>query len=162
MENQKIIISGTLGATVAALINAVPFLSFINCFCCIGIVSGGAVSLLHYQRHLDPHELIELPVAITLGITTGIIAAFISLLFEWIIFMQFGHWYAQMFLKMAENLKDIPPFMEKMIEIVEEESQYGFFWSSNLLRNVIMMPLFCLVGTLITRTYLNRNRMIGK
>jgi hypothetical protein len=162
MENQKIIISSSIGAVVVALVNAVPFLNFINCFCCIGIVSGGAIALLHYQRNLSIHEIIHPPIAITLGITSGIIAAFISLLLEWIIFMQYGHWYTELLLKMVENMEDIPPLMEKMIEQLEEESQYGFYWTSNLLRNIIIMPVFCLIGSLITRIYLNRNRSEDK
>jgi hypothetical protein len=158
MENQKILISATLGALVVAVINAVPFLNFINCFCCIGIVIGGAFALIHYSRNLEMHEMIQPPIAITLGITTGIIAAFISLLFEWIIFTQFGHWYVDLLLKMIENMEEIPPFMEKMVEQLEEERQYDFFWTSILLRNLIIMPIFCLTGSLITRLYLNRNR----
>ena len=158
IENQKIMISSSLGAVVAAVINAVPFLNFINCFCCIGIVAGGAIALYHYDRSMEITEFISTATAITLGITTGIIAAFISLLLEWIVFTQFGNWYANLILRMVENMEDIPSFMEDMIAELKRESQYGFFWSSILLRNLIIMPLFCLIGSLITRGYLNRNR----
>ena len=158
MENQRILISGILGAAVAATINAVPFLNFINCLCCIGIVAGGIIALVHYDRSLDSREFISTAVAINLGITTGILASFISLLFEWIIFMQFGHWYAELLLDIADNMEEIPPAMEKMIETIKEEKQIGFLWTYILLRNLFVMPVFCTVGSFITRTYLNRDR----
>lgn len=158
MENQRIFISGILGAIVVATINAVPFINFINCFCCTGIVAGGIIALVHYDRSLDTREYISTAVSITLGIITGILASFISLLFEWIIFMQFGHWYAELLLNIAENMEEIPPAMEKMIDTIKEEKQYGFLWTYILLRNLLVMPVFCSVGSLITRTYLNRDR----
>ena len=158
MENQRIFISSILGAIVVAIINAVPFLNFVNCFCCIGIVAGGIIALLHYDRSFDTRDYVSVAVSITIGITTGIFSAFISLLFEWIIFLQFGNWTAELFLKIAENMEEIPPAVEQMIEAVKEEKQYGFLWTYILLRNLIVMPVFCLTGSLITRAYLNKDR----
>ena len=158
MENKRIIISSIIGGTVVGVISAVPFLNFINCFCCIGVVAGGAIALIYYDRTLESREFIATATTITIGISTGIAAAFISLLFEWIIFLQFGNWYAELILKIAENLEEIPPELQKMIETIEEEGQYGFSWTAILFRNVIVMPIFCIVGSFITRLYLNKNR----
>ena len=80
MENQRIIISGLAGGTVAAILNAVPFLNFINCFCCIGIMLGGAVALAYYDYTIQIKEYLSPAIAVTLGITSGIIGAFISLI----------------------------------------------------------------------------------
>ena len=110
MENERIIIAGVMGGSVAAVLNAVPILNFINCFCCIGIMLGGAIALIYYDRSAEYQEYLSPAVAVTLGITSGLIGAFISLFIEWIIFSVFGNWE-------LEVLKDI---------IVKYKSLRGF------------------------------------
>jgi len=46
-----------------------------------------------------------------------------------------------------------------MLYELEHELQAGFIWGSILFRNLILMPIFCLIGALITRVYINKNRV---
>ena len=95
MDNQKILMAGTIGGIVTAALNSIPILNFINCFCCIGIMLGGAVSLYYYDRSFLMNEYISPALAVTLGITSGLIAAFASLFIDWLIYLNFGHWELQ-------------------------------------------------------------------
>ena len=159
MDNQNIIISGIVGGAVAAILNSVPFLNFINCFCCLGIMLGGAISILYYDRNFGEGQHLNLAVAITLGIASGIIGAFFSLLIEWMIYANFGRWDLELLQKFVENIEELPEYLDELIVELEQEWNSGFLWGAILLQNLILMPIFCLVGALISRVILNKNRI---
>jgi len=160
MDNQQVITSSIIGGSVAALLTAIPFLNFINCFCCIGIIFGGAAGLFYYDRSIQYQDIISPAIAITLVIGSGLAGSFIALFIEWFIYLNFGHWEIDFLKNLLENLEEIPPMMEDMIADLEAEMTEGFLWGSILLQNLIIMPLFCLFGALITRAVLNRNRPV--
>lgn len=159
LDNQNIIISGIVGGAVAAILNSVPVLNFINCFCCIGIILGGAISVFYYDRNFGDGQFLNPAVAITLGIASGIIGAFFSLLIEWMIYANFGRWELEFLQKFIENIDEIPEYLEELIFELEQDWNYGFLWGAVLLQNLILMPIFCLVGALISRVILNKNRI---
>jgi hypothetical protein len=159
VENQNIIISGIVGGAVAAILNSVPFLNFINCFCCLGIMLGGAISILYYDRNFGDGQYLNIAVAITLGIASGIIGAFFSLLIEWIIYANFGRWELEFLQKFVENIEELPEYLEELLFELDQEWNSGFLWGAILLQNLILLPIFCLVGALISRVILNKNRI---
>jgi hypothetical protein len=160
MDNQQVLTSSIVGGSVAALLTAIPFLNFVNCFCCIGIMLGGAIALFYYDRSNQYQDLISPAVAITLGIGSGLAGAFIALFIEWFIYINFGHWEIDFLKNILENMDEVPPMLDDMMTELESETIKGFLWGSVLLQNLIIMPLFCLLGSLITRTLINRNRPV--
>lgn len=160
MDNQQVITSSIIGGTVAALLTAIPFINFVNCFCCVGIMLGGAIGLFYYDRSIQFQDLISPAIAITLGIGSGLAGAFIGLFIEWFIYLNFGNWELDFLKNLFENLEDVPPMLENMITDLESELSHGFLWISILLQNLIIMPLFSLFGALIMRAVLNRNRPV--
>ena len=139
--------------------NSIPILNFINCFCCLGIMLGGAVALIYYDRSFEKPEYINPAIAVTIGITSGLFGAFISLFIDYIIYINFGHWEIEFMQDLLDNMEDVPPVLDDMFYELQEELQAGFLWGSILLRNLILMPVFCLFGSLITRVILNKNRL---
>jgi len=119
MDNQQVITSSIIGGSVAALLTAIPFLNFVNCFCCIGIMFGGAVGLFYYDRSIQFQDLISPALAITLGIGSGLAGAFIALLIEWFIYLNFGNWELDFLKNLLENLDEVPPVMDDMISDLE-------------------------------------------
>lgn len=160
MDNQKILMAGTIGGIVTAALNSIPILNFINCFCCIGIMLGGAVSLYYYDRSFLMNEYISPALAVTLGITSGLIAAFASLFIDWLIYLNFGHWELQFMQNLMDNMEEVPSVIDEIFYDLKDELKYGFIWGSILLRNLLLMPVFCLIGSLITRVILNKNRSL--
>jgi hypothetical protein len=158
MDNQRIMAAGFVGGLVAATLNSIPFLNFINCFCCAGIMLGGAVALIYFDRSFEIREYINPAVAITVGITAGLFGAFISLGIDYVIYLNFGHWEIEFMYDILEAMDEIPPALEEMIHELEQEVQGGFIWGSHLFRNILLMPIFCLIGALITRMLINKNR----
>lgn len=164
MENQKLINSAIVGGTVSALLFSVPFLNIINCFCCAGIMFGGAVALVYYDRSFEIREYISPASALTVGLVSGIAGAFISIFVDWIIIMIFGNWELELVNILNETLGDMPEMAEAMDEILYEmeiEAAKGFHFGRvlvELVRNLILLPIFSLAGALIARIFLNKNR----
>ena len=158
MDNQRIISAGFVGGLVAGALNSIPILNFINCFCCAGIMLGGAVALVYYDRSSSIREYINPATTITVGITTGLFGAFISLGIDYIIYLNFGHWEIEFMYDLLEAMEEVPSAIEDMVYELEQELQEGFIWGSILFRNLLLMPVFCLIGALIIRVFINKNR----
>jgi hypothetical protein len=158
MDNQRIISAGFVGGLVAGALNSIPILNFINCFCCAGIMLGGAVALVFYDRSFTTREYINPATTITVGITAGLFGAFISLGIDYIIYLNFGHWEIEFMYDLLDAMEDVPSAIEDMVYELEQELQEGFIWGSILFRNLLLMPIFCLIGALIIRVFINKNR----
>lgn len=158
MENQRIMAAGLVGGLVAAALNSIPILNFINCFCCVGIMLGGAVALIYHDRSDDIREYISPATAVTVGISAGLFGAFISLGIDYIIYLNFGHWQIDFMYDILESMEEVPAAIEDMIYELEQELEGGFLWGSILFRNLLIMPVFCLFGALIIRVLINKNR----
>ena len=158
MDNQRIMAAGFVGGLVAAALNSIPILNFINCFCCAGIMLGGAVALIYYDRSFTVREYINPATAITVGITAGLFGAFISLGIDYVIYLNFGHWELDFMYDILDAIEEVPPVIEEMLYELEQDLQAGFIWGSLLFRNLILMPIFCLIGAVIIRVFINKNR----
>jgi len=164
MENQRLINSAIVGGTVSALLFSVPFINMINCFCCAGIMLGGAVALVYYDRSFEIREVLSPATALTVGLVSGLAGAFISILVDWLIYSMFGNWELELITTLNESLGDIPEMAEAMDEILfemEAEASKGFYFGRvlmGLVRNLILLPIFSVGGALIVRIFLNKNR----
>ncbi len=156
MENRNILMSGLIGGFVTALFSSIPYLNLINCFCCIGIMLGGTTALLYYDHRTGSINYISSAQAITIGITAGLMGSFLSLLLSWIVYLKYGHWDIRLLQSMVENMEEVPEYLENAVRELENQASTGFRWASMLFSNLIMFPLFCLVGSLLTRLFLNK------
>ena len=158
MENRRIIISGLIGGSVTAVFSTIPYLNFINCFCCIGVMLGGITALTYYDRSTGSIHNISTAQAITIGITAGLMGAFLSLLGGWIIYLKYGHWDIRFLQSMMERMEEVPEYMEDILNELDNQASAGFTGASILFTNLIIFPIFCLVGSLLTRLLLNKKR----
>jgi hypothetical protein len=158
MDNQRIITAAFVGGLVAGALNSIPFLNFINCFCCAGIMLGGATALVYYDKTFEAKEIISPAVAVTVGIASGLFSAFISLGIDYFIYLNFGNWEIEFLQNLIDNLDEIPAELDAMIYELENELEEGFIWAAALFRNLLLMPVFCLIGSLIMRLIINKNR----
>jgi hypothetical protein len=161
MENRNILIAGFIGGSVTAFFSSVPYLNLINCFCCIGIILGGITALVAYNRLSGSINDISMPLAITIGITAGLMGAFLSLLLSWVVYLQYGHWDLRLLQSMVENMEDVPEQLEEALQLLEDKAARGFDWAPTLFSNLLMFPIFCLVGSLLTRLFLNKRTSGG-
>jgi hypothetical protein len=156
MENRNIIQTALISALLVSLLGAIPFA---DVCCCLFYLAGGALSLILYNRYyMQSQEELSIALCIYLGITTGLMAAFLSLFFEWFIYLSFGYWEFELAKQMAEHMDEMPAFLEEMLAEFEKQQTHGFIWAGPLLTNLIVMPLFCIGGALITRVFLNNQK----
>lgn len=166
MDNQKLISAALVGGFVSAIFFAIPFLNMINCFCCIGIMAGGAVGLLYFDRTDNLHEYISQATAINVGLASGIAGAFIAVLIDLLIYSIFGDWELEFLHRMILTLEDVPEMtemLEDMVYEMEQETSRGMHMGRimfELIRNLILLPIFSLIGSLILRVFLNKNRQM--
>ena len=164
MENQRLINSAIVGGTVSALLFSIPFINMINCFCCAGIMLGGAVALVYYDRSFGIREIVSTATALTLGLVSGLAAAFISIFINWMIFFMFGNWELELINILNDTLGDVPEMAETMDELIyemEAEASKGYYFGRvlmELVRNLILLPIFSVAGALIARIFINKNR----
>ena len=119
---------------------------------------GGAVALIYHDRSFPTKEYINPALAVTIGITSGLFGAFISLFLDWFIYINYGHWEIEFMQELMDNMEEVPPVMDELFYELENELKSGFLWWSVLLRNLLLMPVFCLLGSLITRLIINKDR----
>ena len=96
--------------------------------------------------------------SILLGITTGLMGAFLSLIADWLIYLLFGYWEFELARQLIDNMDEVPTYLEEMISEFDSQKVHGFIWAGPLLTNLFVMPLFCIAGSLITRVFLNNQK----
>ncbi len=145
-----------LGALVSALSDSIPLLSFVNVFCCIGIASGGFVTLWLLQRQFPQKEYFTTPEVIHLGLLTGLVGAFLSFVFQYIVFLWIGNWQVQWLLNAMNNMPELPPMWENLYEELQRPEYQNFAGLAILVRNLIIFPIFTFFGALIMNKILLR------
>ena len=157
MDNQKLIHAAVIGGLVAALSDALPYISFVNVLCCLGIAAGGITAMLYLKR-LDPDKIFQLPELIQIGLVTGLTGAFFSFVLNWIVFSTIGNWQVEWLLETMENMENLPLAWEELYEQLLLPENQGFGGMLILIRNLILFPVFTLAGTIITNRVLSRRQ----
>jgi len=162
MDNQKLYSAAIVGGFVSAMMFSIPFLNLVNCFCCIGIMTGGAIGLLYYYQSFENKEYISPANAITIGLAVGISGAFISVFITWLVYLIFGNWEVEFLQNMSNTMAEIPEMTEMFEETLselEQQSARGMrvgILLMELIRNLIILPIFATAGSLITRVFINK------
>ncbi|HTK82228.1 MAG TPA: hypothetical protein VL633_08055 [Bacteroidota bacterium] len=80
------VIPALYGGIIMALVSTIPFLAFINCLCCAGIMLGGLLSVFFYKNNFTPDTPpITAGECMIVGLIAGnigaVVGSFLSLLF---------------------------------------------------------------------------------
>lgn len=157
MNNQKLTQAAVIGGLVAALSDALPYVSFVNVLCCLGIAAGGITALLYLKR-LEPEKIFQLPELIQIGLVTGLVGAFFSFILNWIVFSAIGNWQVEWLLETMDNMETLPSAWEELYEQLLLPENQGFGGMLILIRNLILFPVFTLAGTIITNRVISRRQ----
>ena len=139
------------GGLLIATVWSVPGLNFLNCLCCAGVLLGGFLSVLLYQKDVTPEmEPLSIEDCKNLGVYTGIIASVAGMAIQFIIQLVFGDIAIDMMMKLAERLRvDFSPEIYQMIE--EARKQGPNILGSILAMFITVIPntVFAFLGALI-------------
>jgi len=159
MDNRLLYQSASIGGLVSALMDTIPYLNLINCFCCIGIALGGVVSLFYY-RSKSPSEPEEftMPGLVHIGLLTGLIGAVVSFILHYFVYTIIGNWEIEVIKNLMENLDELPAMWDQLYADMEDGKYDGFAGPMILVRSLILFPIFTFIGTLIGNKFVNRGK----
>jgi hypothetical protein len=148
------------GATIG-----LPVLSFLNCFCCAGVILGGFLAVFLAMKDVDPASPgITKSDALQLGIFSGLFGAAIGTVFHVMILFLAGDFFLDMvssFLSEAELDDVLPPeVMDQlwgMLNNRESISVFDVFF--HLFLWLFLGPLFGLLGGLLGYSLLQKPRL---
>jgi hypothetical protein len=139
------------GGIVIGAISSIPFVNFINCFCCAGILLGGFLTVKFYHDNFPPGDpSFTSSDCIIAGLLAGIVGALISAVISAAILLLFGDLASRTLLDFLKNLNvQIPEeILQKIEESLTQEMTAGKFLI-NLVFSAFLYGGFGLLGGLI-------------
>ena len=139
------------GGLLIATLWAVPGLNLINCLCCAGVLLGGFLSVLLYQKDFtqetDPMTKND---CIQLGIYSGLIASVAAVIIQVIVTLVFGDVAVEMMMRLVERMNvEMPREFYTLIEQAKEEEPNLFGSVLAVFFYIVPNTLFSLLGALI-------------
>jgi hypothetical protein len=139
------------GGLLIATVWAVPGLNFLNSLCCAGVLLGGFLSVLLYQR-----DIAEGMVPLTkddckdLGIYTGAISAVAAVLIQYLVIALFGNVMIDTMVHIIERMSmEMPAEFYEWIESAKTADRNLFSFIVDVMFMGIINTLFAFLGALI-------------
>ena len=151
-----------IGGLISGLTAVLPVIAFINCFCCIGIISGGYISVWLHNK--SGYPTLGLADGALMGLLAGIFAALFSTSFELLMIQIFGTSpntaiMLNYFNQVAEKMND--PELNAQIQDLENMQMNNettlFSIVSNVIFSAMIYGFFSLLGGMI-RTAQDQNK----
>ena len=152
---------------VMTLISIAPIINFINLFFCAGIMLGGVVGVIYFNKQLrQVNSALKFNDAVLIGLLSGFLSAVVVSGFNIITLMYSSVNPINESLKLLGDFaKNLPPEANNQIRMLSEEfNKFGYSPTLAIftfISNMIIYPLFGVIGALITATILN-NRNVSK
>ncbi len=144
-------VSALYGGLLIATVWSIPGLNFLNCLCCAGVLMGGFLAVLMYQRELtEGMEPLTREDCTQLGIMAGVISSVAAVVIQHLVALLFGNIAIDMMLQIVEQMQmDLPPEFYPMVE--EAKNTDPSFIGSFLAIFIYILPntLFSFLGSLI-------------
>jgi hypothetical protein len=139
------------GGLLIATLWAVPGVNFINCLCCAGVLMGGFLSVLLYQKHLTPEsEPMTQRDCVYLGLYAGIIAAVATVMIQIVVSSIFGNITLEIMMRIVHRMNvDLPPEFSQLIDQAKNEKPSIVGGIFQIFVNIIPNGLFSVLGAMI-------------
>jgi hypothetical protein len=142
------------GGIIIGLISGIPFLSFVNCLCCAGVLFGGVMAVFFYKKDLTPQmPPLSNSDALALGALAGLFGALFSNILSAVFLYTIGNVAGEATYKAVIGLYDSMGLLEQMppeaLEQMEQGMMEGTLSAVSVISSFIIYPLFGLLGGLI-------------
>lgn len=139
------------GGLLIATLWAVPGLNLVNCLCCAGVIIGGFLSVLLYQKDITPDmDQMVLRDCLQLGIYSGIIASVAAVVIQVSVSLAFGNVAIDVMMKLVERMNvDLPTEFYQLIEQAKEEEPNVISSVLSIFVYILPNTLFSVLGALI-------------
>ncbi|MDH3253165.1 MAG: hypothetical protein OEM41_10265 [Ignavibacteria bacterium] len=140
------------GGIIIGVISAVPFLNWVNCCCCAGVMLGGFLSVLFYKNDLPPSVVLTNGDALQLGALAGLFGAVIGTGVNALFLSLLGNISGESLAEILHGFEGvIPPEafdgLEEGILHADRIGPIAILWS--FATSLVIDPLFGLLGGLI-------------
>jgi hypothetical protein len=151
------------GGIIMGIISGVPFLSFVNCLCCAGIMFGGFMAVFFYKKDLPPElppnqQLFTNSDAMALGALAGVFGAILGNVITGVLLVTVGNVAGKAMYNLVIGLYDSIGVLDKMppdaVEQMEHGMMEGGLSATNIVISFVIDPLFGLLGGLIGYAFL--------
>ncbi len=147
-----------LGGLTAAITDSIPLLNLINCLCCLGIAAGGMVPIFRLSRKLEDRTHFSTPEVIHIGLSAGLVGALLAFGLQYLVFLFYGNWQVQWLQQALESMEELPPLWEKIYSELQKPEYQGFAGMAILIRNLLIFPIFTLLGAILANKLLMKKR----
>lgn len=151
-----------MGGVLATIIGVIPFVNFINCFCCAGYILGGYYSVYYYNRHTT--EITTQADAALIGVLTGLFTALFSMVWDLFMVQVFGvnptvelllGWMEQTVSEM--NDPELTTQYDELMNILSNQTISFISILQNTIINGLVFGLFSMIGGLIRSSQDQKN-----
>lgn len=149
---------------ILSIINFVPGLNLVNCFCCAGLLFGGVLAVIFFNMDLPPEQTLMNIDGFYLGLWTGIFAAG----FETVLDITIGPFIADVKFGMLKNLinrifsgMQIPPdIMEQLTQAIAAAKRPGLLETLvSFFLLVIVYSIFTIFGALLASAFIQKRKV---
>lgn len=140
------------GGIIMGAISAVPFLNFVNCLCCAGIIFGGFIAVFLYRNNFTPDTPpFTTGDCLAVGAMAGVVGAVVATVLDQVFLLLFGNVLKEFILQFLESMNlDIPEgALEEIRKRIEEVPTGVISIFIELVFGLILYPIFGLLGGLI-------------
>jgi hypothetical protein len=148
-----------IGGAIMGLISATPFLNFVNCLCCAGIIFGGFLAVFFYKDQLTPDmPPLQASDGVAIGALAGVFGFLIATVLNLIIYTVFGPVGAEATIRLMVQIfesagVDIPPEQyDQMMEGVHASPLNPLSLFIGLFTSVVFGIIGGLIGSAIYKS----------
>jgi len=143
------LIPAIYGGIIMGIISAVPFLNFLNCLCCAGVMLGGFLAVVFYKNNFTP----DTPPytsgdCVAVGALSGVFGAIVGTLLSFMFLKMFGNLLGEYIVNLLQGF-NIPEEALQAIEESLKESASMLFVFIRFFSNLVIDVIFGLLGGLI-------------
>jgi len=152
-EKPSKLLPALYGGIIMGAISGIPFLNFLNCFCCAGVLLGGLMSVFFYKNDLTPNSSpLTSADSLQLGLLAGVFGALVGTVIHALILATLGDMTSGMAMSILRNFEGaIPPeALEQAERSMGESAGLGLLsLVTTFFVSIIIDPLFGLLGGLV-------------
>ncbi len=152
MNDTPKVLPALYGGIIIAVISSVPFLNWMNCCCCAGVMLGGFLGVFFYKNNLPPSSPLTSTDALQVGALAGLFGAVIGTGINALFFSLIGNMSGQMmndFLEGLDSGLSSREFseIERGLRQLTRMAPVAILWT--FVTSLVIDPLFAILGALI-------------
>lgn len=142
------------GGIIIGVISGIPYLSFVNCLCCAGVLFGGFMAVFFYNKDLTP----AMPPltggdAIQLGALAGLIGAIVGSVIMGLVMVTVGNVAGEALYDLLMSFYETVGILDQMppeaVDQMYEQMTSAQLDPMTIVMSLVIDPLFGLLGGLI-------------